>query len=703
EKWVWECDLEARLKDNPYAFTQDERQLKGRVSGLIYVKGRVPDVTVSAEIKAEQNVLSSNELGLEPFEIKASLSLQYPRIDITGAAILIPRAKITLGGKDIQITEIDIQIPQGSADVEKGSIAFPEIRFDSSGLRNLRLSVALAKDGKQVEITGRETSLLQAASLYYPPPPDWKFSSRDAVQIEASAGETGPWNVQARLTFDALTFEASQGNILGDNISLTAIVESTIDLEQSKMDFSASLAVGEGEALYDRYYLNLKKNPIKTSGVGVFHLQNRLLELAELKFSLAHLLPLELQGTFRQDQTGYNTDFKLTVPRARLKPIFQQFVREPHKAEKPFLETIEPGGAISAELEINGFLDNLRVTGRIGWHEGELALTKQDILLKRIQLDLPVWYQARPGNHSGEPLIGRLEVRSMKVPLLPEQPLDISLEVGPNRISIDIPTLIKTPGGDIQLGPVRAKEIFSSKREVRTSLTVDELQMQPVAAQFWDKPVIGSMSGKLDPVIYREHIIESQGEIQASVFGGRIKLSNLSATGILASTPVYKINVEGNNLRLSQITEGTSFGKIEGVLSGYVRDVEIAFGQPQKFDMLLETIKRDGIPQRISVKAIDNIAQLGGGQSPFMGGLAGTFASFFKEFPYKKIGVRSTLENDMFTINGTIKEGGTEYIIKRSGFSGVNVVNQNVDNRISFKDMVKRVKRISDTEGPIVK
>ncbi|MGA7143258.1 MAG: hypothetical protein WBY47_02045, partial [Desulfobacterales bacterium] len=71
--------------------------------------------------------------------------------------------------------------------------------------------------------------------------------------------------------------------------------------------------------------------------------------------------------------------------------------------------------------------------------------------------------------------------------------------------------------------------------------------------------------------------------------------------------------------------------------------------------------------------------------------------------PYEKIGIRASLENDVFKVNGTIKEGGTEYLVKRGAFSGVNIVNQNPDNRISFKDMVNRIKRIGAGSGPVVK
>ena len=157
------------------------------------------------------------------------------------------------------------------------------------------------------------------------------------------------------------------------------------------------------------------------------------------------------------------------------------------------------------------------------------------------------------------------------------------------------------------------------------------------------------------------------------------------------------------NLSLEEPTSGTPFGKIEGLLKGQINNLEIAYGQPQRFDLLLETVRQKGVSQKISVKAVENIAQIGGGQSPFLG-LAGGFAYFFKEFPYKKIGVRASLENDVFRINGTVMEGGKEYLVKRGRFSGVDIVNQNPDNRISFRDMVKRMKRVTAGKGgPVVR
>ena len=145
------------------------------------------------------------------------------------------------------------------------------------------------------------------------------------------------------------------------------------------------------------------------------------------------------------------------------------------------------------------------------------------------------------------------------------------------------------------------------------------------------------------------------------------------------------------------MTKGTSFGEIEGILQGYIHNLEIANGQPQKFDLLLETVKTKGVDQEISVRAVDNIARIGGGSSPFLG-LAGVIAGVIKKFPYSKIGIRSSLHNDAFRINGTVKENGQEYLVKRGSSSGVNVVNRNPNTWISFKDMVKRVGRIITSE-----
>ncbi len=70
------------------------------------------------------------------------------------------------------------------------------------------------------------------------------------------------------------------------------------------------------------------------------------------------------------------------------------------------------------------------------------------------------------------------------------------------------------------------------------------------------------------------------------------------------------------------------------------------------------------------------------------------FSQFFKEFGYAGLGLECTLNDDLFKIRGLIREDGIEYIIKRPPLFGINVVNSNPNNLISFSDMLKRLKRV---------
>jgi hypothetical protein len=57
----------------------------------------------------------------------------------------------------------------------------------------------------------------------------------------------------------------------------------------------------------------------------------------------------------------------------------------------------------------------------------------------------------------------------------------------------------------------------------------------------------------------------------------------------------------------------------------------------------------------------------------------------------------------VFKINGTIHKDHKEYFVSRAGFKGINVINMNPDNQISFKDMMERIKRVAEKREAQVK
>jgi hypothetical protein len=419
---------------------------------------------------------------------------------------------------------------------------------------------------------------------------------------------------------------------------------------------------------------------------------------------LKNIVEINASGRLRLKSRITDLHVQLNLPEMPLKPVYEHFVMEPFKTESPFLEKLDLAGRVSTRFTVEGDLEDLMVKGRCALEDGSFSLAGNDLSLEGINFELPVWYSdlSRKGMRSGL-LHGRLSIRSITHPMLPEQSIDIPVEAWPNRLRFEGPVSLKIPGGTLQMDSIDFQDMFMPDMTVRSGIQIDDVRVQPFLSQFWSRPVEGTVQGRISPILFQKEQIRTEGNVIVNSFGGEVVISNIVVLNLFSSIPLFKLDATWQDLNLAKMTAGTAFGKVDGVLKGHVKNLEIANGQPQRFELLMETEKKEGADQRISIKAVENIAQIGGGQSPFMG-LAGTFASLFKTFPYEKIGARASLENDVFRINGLIHEDGLEYIVKRGGFSGVNVVNQNPDNRIRFKDMVKRIKRITASKtAPVMK
>jgi hypothetical protein len=662
-------------------------------------------------------LMEKSEQSLPPLDVSLmaeKIAMDYPVIKITNMDLKIPQVKIPAKNRDIKTGEISLHLSEGIMDLNKKTAALPDMPCKALGLKNMFLGIHVNPDTPDDWITlvlqGKNAAIFQAAEAYSLISKGWKLSAKDTARIEIAGTHAGPWKLNATLTLVDMAYTSPDESQMGEKITLTTRTEGLVDFAASRMTVAATLNAGSGEALYDRYYVNLAKNPVAALCKGSYAYGQGALTLSSLNVDVKDILPLEIKGSFKQSsaknaQSIQSADFTVTIPQTPLKPIVYHLLQEPFKTESPFLTGLETGGSISGQVTIKQNENARQVRGKILWRDGNLAVKERNIKLTGISLDLPVWYESEWAKMPGDRIKGKCAMKSVTLPMLPEQPFSILVDAGPNALSVDAPTVIQVPGGNVRLGAVQVNNLFSKDISAHTRLDLDGINMQTLLSGIGALPpegkLSGTLTGMLDPVRYENHTLTAQGEIIARVFGGKIEVSNIKASGVFTAAPVLMLNAACHDLMLNDMTTDTTFGKIEGVLEGHIRNFEIAYGQPQKFDLLLETVKRKDVPQTISIKAVDNIAQIGGGQSPFMG-LAGAFASVFERFPYKKIGIRAGLENDMFTINGTIHEDGTEYIVKRSGFSGVNIVNQNPDNRINFKDMMKRIQRITHKGGAVV-
>jgi hypothetical protein len=597
-------------------------------------------------------------------------------------------------GIEILIDEIGVY--------KKPSLA-PEKRIEKLRPGNLMLKFGLEGEQFVVNIKGHETHLIRSALAFDMLPPGWQLSFLDSFELTAVQKQKDSWTLTSKLDFQGMKFQNEDATSAGEDVSVHVEAEGKLDPATLQIIGNAALKIDKGEILYDRFYMDVNKNPLSSSFKGSYNVSRKSMQISGLRLGLKDILALDISGIFVHREGGEKLQLSLHVPETSLKPAFRHFALDPFKTEKPLLKALKIDGKISAALDLTRNGKGWEVSGHCAWHDGKISMDDKGLSFEDIDLDLPIWYQSLKTEIPLNTIRGSLSISSVVLPYFPEQSITLNLDAGPNSMFVKLPTELKVPGGTATLGPVAGKDIFSPALSIDTSLAMTAVDIKPLVSKILRQPLQGTITGRLDPVHLEHNVLKTTGVIIARAFDGEIVLSDLGASGIFKSSPVYKLSALLTHLNLEKITTGTAFGKIEGILEGHINNIEIAYGQPQRFDLFLQTVPEEGVRQMISLKAVDNIAQIGGGTSPFRG-LAGSFTVLFKEFPYNRIGVKASLENDVFRVNGTNRKGDKEYLVERGRFSGVNIVNQNPDNRIRFKDMVKRIKRVTAKGGgPVIK
>jgi hypothetical protein len=367
--------------------------------------------------------------------------------------------------------------------------------------------------------------------------------------------------------------------------------------------------------------------------------------------------------------------------------------------EWPILTDIHVDGQVAARLTLRRDPDGWQGKGRAFWRKGRFQIDRLGVDVDQLDLDLPLWFAASASAAVGEPLQGRLSVARMRLPIIGPSSLNMPLVVVPGEVIINPGPSFRLAEGRLAFGAIRLRHEGYRSMQLRSNLRAQHLSLERLADGFWPSAPSGDVNAALDEIRFTTGSLSADGNVSAHLFGGRIVVENPGISHMLSALPLFSGDVAIQDIDLSLLTADSPFGHVEGVLQGRIGNLEVVNRQPQRFDLLLETVPRKGVRQRISVEAVENIARIGGGQSPFVG-LAGGMVGFLREFNYGKIGVRAVLKNDTFRINGTIHDGGQEYLVKKSGLTGVDVVNRDPNMRISFKEMVRKIRSIAASDRP---
>lgn len=275
------------------------------------------------------------------------------------------------------------------------------------------------------------------------------------------------------------------------------------------------------------------------------------------------------------------------------------------------------------------------------------------------------------------------------------QNFHLPLTLYPNGFQAQKDLELPFAGGRIRAAHLRGEDLLSPQRRLEVSLNLDSLEIASLTQGLGIGTLSGRLEGDFPMILYRDGRLELSGKAIARIFGGEVEATHLYAESPFSQGRRLGGDFYFRRLDLEKISERTPWGRVTGIVQGSLQGLEMAYGEPSRFILDLESVPTHGVKQRISVEAVKNLSYLGTGSF----GVAQLFNRgvnrFFSEYAYRRIGIHSQLENDQFILRGKIHQEGKEYLIRRGFFGGINVINQNPQNIISFKDLSERIRRLS--------
>jgi hypothetical protein len=509
--------------------------------------------------------------------------------------------------------------------------------------------------------------------------------------------DEGTPRLTAELAFDNLGVSSPAGNMLGQNLRGTLGLETGLGAApQRRVD----LSVTAGETLWETIYLNLNKAPLRL-GAELVQTAPEAFRDVDLEVDLEGFGHLSLGGELQRVGADWHHRGRLELADVHLGPVFRNLVRDPLAANQPVLAGIEMGGSAQLGLNFSGAGRDVDVHGRLQVRSGSLAREGQTPRLSDLNLDLPLAYslgdrgkgENQPHEAAGW---GNLSLQKVRFAGLEFSPLETPLALVPNRLYVGTELDLPLFGGQLSFSRIRVDQPLSPEFDATLSIEVKDLDLSQIPTG--GVQLEGRLGGLLHPVNATRQRLTATGVLTGDLFGGRLQVAELMAIRPFTAGREVGAQVAASRMDLERLSAALKMGHVTGRVSADFRDLRVAYGQPVAFRLQVKSKRVKGVEQRVSLEAVDSISVVSTGS-----GLSGAGPSFvtslFKDFPYKKIAFLCDLKNDVFTIRGLIRENDVEYLVRRPLLGGINVVNRNPDNRISFSDMLRRLKRLTQRDS----
>jgi hypothetical protein len=266
------------------------------------------------------------------------------------------------------------------------------------------------------------------------------------------------------------------------------------------------------------------------------------------------------------------------------------------------------------------------------------------------------------------------------------------------RFDLGAPVRVPLLAGAVTVDALEVAAIGTPDVQWKFRGTVEPMSLEALTGALAWPAFGGTLGGDIPQVSYANGVVTVDGSLDMAVFDGAVSVRQLSVADPFGVVPVLRADVDFRDLSLDALTSTFSFGNIQGKLQGRVHGLVLKDWKPTAFDARFATPEDDDSRHRISQRAVENLASLGGAGAV----LSTTFLRLFEEFSYRRLGISCRLHNGVCDMDGVAPATRGYYIVEGGGLPPrIDVLGFN--RRVDWDVLLGRVRQIVTSDGPVVR
>lgn len=677
--------------------------LQAEFGGALDFEGSPAEPRIRGTLRANFEKISGGEIRIERAAVSLNAVADKMAYELSSFDVSLGGLSSGSDAKPFSLDQADIA-GKARMDIDRKTLEIGALEIRLPSFPPIRSTAALdfgPAGGRRFSLESQGIGISQLRETLSPFLPEdlagWEADGRLDLLIKAgmTPGRPETWEFSGDWDFADGRFNDADFTVAGEGIDPGVSFEGTYDPAANLLDISGHLAISKGESLVKSFYISWETFPVETD--------------LSLTLDIASRRAMDLEGLLRIPGIG---EIKVGGGAEFLPVLSIDLNTHSRWNLGPFLSLFsQSGGTAGGGARIEGNLlsdarvwnddEAFAVDGVLTWSGGIFENPEAGLALHDIQAEIPVFFTSgkadliqREETHSGR---GFFRAGELQTFLFTVSPFEMTLRTRPNALTIS-PLSLDVFGGTLELGQTDLR-FDPSAMDVHGdgSLRLSDIDLSEIPVASPQFKLEGQASADFPVIAIGPERITTEGRCEVDIFGGKLTIRDLAVTEPFSEGRIISCDVDIVDLDLKRLTDSVPFGEVTGILRGEIRNLSFSYGQPSQFNLLVESVKKRGVPQTFSLKAVDNLTVISSGEQASMG--TGSFwMRFIRGFRYEKLGIVSTLKNDTFTLNGTINEKGVEYLVKKPLLFGINVVNRMPEKSISFKEMVSRLKRVGQSE-----